>query len=130
MSEESAERARHVWPLHEGLPVSSGSNRAKYVIRTDVLFETVVHDELSSLPEEERVLFQHDDAVRGVFLNTSPMLSSLFLHHTAPLYNPQMGVENAGPLLYSLVRFTKCRNIVEVCSECNSNPSRKVVSAH
>lgn len=25
-----------------------------------------------------------------------------------------MGVENAGPLLYSFVRFTKCKNIVEV----------------
>ena len=112
VSESAVERARYLWPLHEGSPVTSGK-RPKYVIRTDVLFETTVKEE-EDLPDEEKILFQHDDAVRQVFLPTSPMMSPLFLHHVNPLYNPHMGVENAGPLLYSLVRFTKCRNIVEV----------------
>ena len=113
VSEAAVERARTIWPLHEGSPVTSG-NRPKYVIRSDVLFETIVNDEQRNMPEEEKVLFQYDDAVRNVFLPTSPLFSKLFLHHTANLYNPHMGVENAGPMLYSFVRFTKCRNIVEV----------------
>jgi len=112
ISEAAVERARWLWPLHEGSPVTSGT-RPKYVIRTDVLFETIVEEE-EALPEHEKVLFQHDDAVRNVFLNTSPVLSETFLRHVEPLYNPHMGVENAGPLLYSLVRFAKCRNVVEV----------------
>ena len=110
VSESAVERARSVWPLHEGSPVTSG-NRPKYVIRTDVLFETVKKDEVL---EEDKILFQHDEAVRNVFLNESPMFSKLFLHHVHPLYNPHMGVENAGPLLYSFVRFVKSRRIVEV----------------
>jgi len=113
VGEDAVERARYMWPLHEGSPVTSG-RRPKYVIRTDVLFETNSKEDTSKISEQERVLFQHDDVVRQVFLPRSPMFSPLFLHHVNPLYNPHMGVENAGPLLYSLVRFTKCRNIVEV----------------
>jgi len=113
VSETAVERARYQWPLHEGSPVTSGK-RPKYVIRTDVLFETIMNDGKSNMPEEEKILFQHDGAVRNAFLNTSPLYSPLFLHHVQPLYNPHMGVENAGPMLYSLVRFAKCRNIVEV----------------
>lgn len=113
VSEEAVERAREIWPLHEGSQVTSG-NRAKYVIRTDVLFETTVQDNIDNMPEAEKVLFQHDNAVREVFLPESQMYSPSFLHHVQPLYNPHMGVENAGPLLYSLVRFTKSRRIVEV----------------
>ena len=138
ISEEAVERARQIWPLHEGSPVTSG-NRPKYVIRTDVLFETNKsnEEEIESLPEEDRVLFEHDGAVRRAFLPTSPAFSSLFLHHVQPLYNPHMGgecvlhsyciksscsslilfsfsVENVGPLLYSLVRFTKRKRIVEI----------------
>lgn len=113
VSEEAVERARQIWPLHEGSQVTSG-NRAKYVIRTDILFETTAQDNIDNMPEEERVLFQHDKAVRDVFLPRSQMYSPSFLHHVQPLYNPHMGVENAGPLLYSLVRFTKSRKVVEV----------------
>eukprot|EP00984_Skeletonema_dohrnii_P000451 scaffold156_cov109-Skeletonema_dohrnii-CCMP3373.AAC.2 len=113
VSEEAVERARQIWPLHEGSQVTSG-NRAKYVIRTDVLFETTVPDDINNMPEAERVLFQHDSAVREVFLPESQIYSPSFLHHVQPLYNPHMGVENAGPLLYSLVRFTKSRKVVEV----------------
>lgn len=120
VSEEAVERARSTWPLHEGSPVaattpSGAASRAKYVIRTDVLFERVVSGEdPNDMPEEERALFRHDGAVRRAFLNTSPIFSSLFLRHVEPLYNPHMGVENAGPLLYSLVRFAKVRRVVEV----------------
>ena len=113
ISESAVERVRHRWPLHEGSPVTSGE-RPTYVVRTDVLFETVIDNGVNDLPEEEKVLFQHDDAVRTAFLNTSPIFSTLFLNHIKSLYNPHMGVENAGPMLYSLVRFAKCRNVVEV----------------
>ncbi|KAL7457638.1 hypothetical protein ACHAWC_009218 [Mediolabrus comicus] len=113
VTEEAVERAREIWPLHEGSRVTSG-NRSKYVIRTDVLFETTIQDSIENMPEAERVLFQHDDDVREVFLPTSQMYSPSFLHHVQPLYNPHMGVENLGPLLYSLVRFTKARKVVEV----------------
>ncbi|KAL7516364.1 hypothetical protein ACHAWX_001389 [Stephanocyclus meneghinianus] len=115
VSEEAVERARYLWPLHEGSPVTSGM-RPKYVIRTDILFEanTINEEKLSMLPEDEARLFQHDEAVRQVFLPRSPAFSSLFLHHIQSLYNPHMGVENVGPLIYSLIRFTKRRRIVEV----------------
>jgi len=113
ISESAVERVRHRWPLHEGSPVTSGE-RPTYVVRTDVLFETVIDDGVNDLPEEEKVLFQNDDAVRTAFLNPSPILSTLFLNHIKSLYNPHMGVENAGPMLHLLVRFAKCRNVVEV----------------
>jgi len=32
------------------------------------LFETIIDDGVNDLPEEEKVLFQHDNAVRTVFL--------------------------------------------------------------
>ena len=117
VTEEAVERAREIWPLHEGSPVaSSGSGRPKYVIRTDVLFETITtngYDD-DDTPEDEKALFVHDDAVRDAFLNASPMFSNRFLHHVWPLYNPHMGVENVGPMLYSFVRFAKVRSVVEV----------------
>jgi len=118
VTEEAVERAREIWPLHEGSPVlSSGSGRPKYVIRTDVLFETITTkngNDDGDTPEDEKALFIHDDAVRDAFLNASPMFSNRFLHHVWPLYNPHMGVENVGPLLYSFVRFAKVRSVVEV----------------
>ena len=92
ISEEAVERARYIWPLHEGSPVTSGA-RPKYVIRTDVLFETnpSKEAELAQFQSEEQRLFQHDEAVRQVFLPRSPAFSSLFLHHVEALYNPHMG---------------------------------------
>jgi predicted O-methyltransferase YrrM len=115
ISEEAVEKARYLWPLHEGSPVTLGK-RPKYVIRTDVLFETnpCKEEELAQLPEEDQKLFQYDEAVRQVFLPQSPAFSPLFLHHVQHLYNPHMGVENLGPFLYSFLRFTKRRRIVEV----------------
>jgi len=92
VSEEAVERARYLWPLHEGSPVTSG-RRPKYVIRTDVLFETnpSKQEKLALLPKDDQRLFQHDEAVRNVFLPRSPAFSSLFLHHVRTLYNPHMG---------------------------------------
>ena len=40
--------------------------------------------------------------------------SPAFLATAAPLYDVHMGVENMAPLLYSLVRFTKPRTVVEL----------------
>ena len=37
-----------------------------------------------------------------------------FLRRVQPLYDMHMGVENMGPLLYSLVRFAKPRHVLEV----------------
>ena len=37
-----------------------------------------------------------------------------FLAAVQPLYDMHMGVENMGPLLYSLIRFHKPRHVLEV----------------
>jgi predicted O-methyltransferase YrrM len=110
VGEDAVEHARQHWPLHEGSPVVRG-NRPKYVIRSDVLFATRP-DEL--IADEEKHLFRYDGAVRDAFLPQSPVFHRNFLHHVSSLYNPHMGVENLGPLLYSFVRFTKVRRIVEI----------------
>jgi predicted O-methyltransferase YrrM len=41
-------------------------------------------------------------------------MDATFMSHVESLYNPHMGVENLGPLLYSFVRFTKVRHVLEV----------------
>jgi predicted O-methyltransferase YrrM len=121
VGEDAVEHARKHWPLHEGSPVTSSpsNSRAKYVIRSDILFTKV----RQGITEEELndPLWKNDDFVRQTFLpsslvSSSPSraLDSLFLKHCQELYNPHMGVENAGPLLYSLVRFTKLRKVVEI----------------
>lgn len=107
VGEEAVEYARQHWPLHEGSPVTSG--RPKYVIRSDALF--VTQKEPLLLDDK---LFQYDHLVRGTFLPTSSAIQKTFLAHTMSLYNPHMGVENLGPLLYSLIKFTKKRKILEI----------------
>jgi len=42
------------------------------------------------------------------------MINPTFLHHIRHLYNPHMGVENISSFLYSFIRFTKARNVVEI----------------
>jgi predicted O-methyltransferase YrrM len=42
------------------------------------------------------------------------LYSPRFLDSVAPLYNLHMGCENMGPMLYSLVRFTKRVSILEI----------------
>ncbi len=112
VGEEQVEYARKHWHLHEGSPVSSSSKRPKYVIRSDVLFAKA----REGLTESERndPLWKNDELVRQTFNPTSPAFNPTFLHHIKSLYNPHMGVENVGMLLYSLVRFTKVRQIVEI----------------
>ena len=44
----------------------------------------------------------------------SSAVDAKFASQLASLYNPHMGVENAGPLLYALVRFAKLRTVVEI----------------
>ena len=106
-SDEEREYAKEFWPLHEGAPVDSG--RSKYVIRSDLLFLKETRDEKAD-PEDK--YFKFDEDVRQAFLPTSSAYNPLFLEHTAPLYNAVMGVESAGPLLHSFVRFTKVRRII------------------
>ena len=110
VGEEAVEYARQHWPLHEGAPVVSG-NRPKYVIRSDVLFATQA-DEV--IRKDEVHLFEHDSLVRKTFLPRSSALDQNFLSHLSSLYNPHMGVENLGTFLYSFVRFTKVKAIVEI----------------
>jgi predicted O-methyltransferase YrrM len=111
VGEEAVEHARQHWPVHEGAPVSSG-NRPKYVIRSDVLFAAQPADFQGG--EDEKHLFQYDSLVRESFLQQSPALDRKFVNHLSSLYNPHMGVENIGPFLYSFVRFTKVKQIVEI----------------
>ena len=109
VGEQAVEYARRHWPLHEGSPVERG-NRPKYVIRSDLLFAT--QKDTPAPPNDP--LFRHDGVVRQTFLPQSPAMNPIFLQHIASLYNPHMGVENIGPLLYALVRFTKVRRVVEI----------------
>lgn len=108
VGEEAVEYARNAWPLHEGSPVRSGL-RPKYVIRSDMLFG---REDTELLTEDP--MFCYDHLVRGAFLPRSPVIDSKFRSHVAALYNPHMGVENAGPFLYSFLRFTKRRRVVEI----------------
>ena len=109
VGEDAVEYARQNWPLHEGSPVASGA--PKYVIRSDVLFATTKE----ALPLDSE-LFQNDHLVRQTFLPSpsSLVFNDKFLSHAKSLYNPHMGVEDISYLLYSLIRFTKKRRIVEI----------------
>lgn len=111
VGEDAVEYAREHWPLHEGSPVAIGSAQPKYVIRSDVLFATV--REATPSPVDD-VLFRYDTVVRQTFLPTSSVMDANFMSHVESLYNPHMGVENLGPFLYSFVRFTKVRHLLEI----------------
>ena len=52
--------------------------------------------------------------MRDALSQRSLALDRNFLSHASSLYNPHMGVENLGPFLYSFIRFTKKRKIVEI----------------
>jgi len=105
---DAVDYARQHWPLHEGAPVTAGS--PKYVIRSDILFqseETVVDD--------TDPLSRYDHLVRQTFLpQDAVVFHPNFLAMTATAYQPQMGVEHLGSFLYSFLRFTKKRRIVEI----------------
>ena len=116
VGEDAVDYARQHWPLHEGSPVfplSHGSagaaGRPKYVIRSDALFVT----QKERLPLDD-ALFRHDHLVRQTFLPQSGAYHPSFLNHVRALYNPHMGVEHMGSLLYQWIRFTKVRRIVEI----------------
>lgn len=111
IGEDQVEYARYYWPTHEGSPVTGGT-RPKYVIRSDILYTKQVSTGAAEMQNDP--LSQYDDLVRNAFLPSSSVYSSTFLSHLAPLYNPHMGVECAGPLLHSFIRFTKVRKIVEI----------------
>lgn len=108
VGDDAVHHARQHWPLHEGSPVRSGT-RPKYVIRSDVLF--VPRTESLDLDDP---YVKHDAKVRQTFLPQSPAMNEVFLHHLDTLYNPHMGVENLGLFLYSWIRFTKVRKVVEI----------------
>ena len=108
--QETLAYAKQHWPLHANLAVTGGT-RPKYVLRTDILVDTsrgLAAEDVGS------PLFQYDALVRDAFLPRSPIVDKKIASQLASLYNPHMGVENAGPLLYSLVRFTKPRKVVEI----------------
>jgi uncharacterized protein YjaG (DUF416 family) len=107
VGEDAVDYARNHWPLHEGSPVRAG--RPKYVIRSDVLFAT----QREVLPLEDEY-HRYDHLVREAFLPRSSAMDKTFLSHLSSLYNPHMGVEHLGPFLYSFIRMTKKRRIVEI----------------
>jgi hypothetical protein len=53
---------------------------------------------------------------------TGGIYDSAFLAAVQPLYDMHMGVENMGPLLYSLIRFHKPRHVLEVGAGYERNP--------
>jgi hypothetical protein len=116
VGDEAVEYARQHWPLHEGSPVLPGSPRPKYVIRSDALFVTQRAEAALDGNDggDDARLFRYDHVVRQAFLPQSDALNPIFLNHVASLYNPHMGVENLGPFLYSFLRFTKRRHVVEI----------------
>jgi hypothetical protein len=107
--EEAVKYARSNWPLHEGSPVLSG--RPKYVIRSDVIFAT--HVEKPPF-EDDEIMFRHDETVRQTFTPKPSVWDSNFLSQVGLLYSPCMGVENLGPFLYTFLRMTKKRRVVEI----------------
>jgi len=110
VGEDAVEYARSHWPLHEGSPVRSG--RPKYAIRSDVLF--VTHIEPPPFEDDDDLLFRHDHAVRQTFMLKPSVWDPRFLSQANLLYNPCMGVENLGPFLYSFLRMTKKKRVVEI----------------
>jgi predicted O-methyltransferase YrrM len=110
VGEAAVEYARLHWPLHEGAPVKTGS--PKYVIRSDILFA----EQREPLPLTDK-FSRFDHLVRDAFLpssRSSSVLDAKFASHLSSLYNPHMGVENMGPFLYSFLRLTKKRQVVEI----------------
>jgi hypothetical protein len=111
VGEDAVDYARQAWPLHEGSPVVSG--RPKYVIRSDAIFVT---QKQKLLLDNNDDLFRYDHLVRNAFLpsNKSTVFQREFVSHISSLYNPHMGVENMGPFLYTFLRMTKKKKIVEI----------------
>jgi predicted O-methyltransferase YrrM len=111
VGEAAVDYAREHWPLHEGAPVMSGS--PKYVVRSDILFA----EQREPLPLTDK-FSKFDHLVSDAFLpsssSSSSVLDAKFASHLSSLYNPHMGVENMGPFLYSFLRLTKKRQIVEI----------------
>ncbi|KAJ1457560.1 hypothetical protein M885DRAFT_515154 [Pelagophyceae sp. CCMP2097] len=98
--DDEMEDARSTWPSHAGLPLKATNGaKPKYIIRADCLYA---------------VFDRHAPKVRRAFTPRSPVFNDDFLRKVEPLYSPHMGVENASPLLYSLVRFLKPQRVVEV----------------
>ena len=115
VGEAAVDYARQQWPLHEGSPVLSGPS-PKYVIRSDALFVTQRHETLDKT-DPDFPLFQYDAVVRNTFLPppSNQMIWNVpWLSHVRDLYNPHMGVEHVGPLLYSLIRMAKKRQVLEI----------------
>lgn len=113
VGEDAVEYARKHWPLHEGTPVQSGS--PKYVIRSDILFTE--YEEEAVDPDDPH--FRYDNQVKECLQplqRTKSVYDEEFLRLANHLYNPHMGVEHIGPMLYSFLRVTKKRNILEIGS--------------
>jgi predicted O-methyltransferase YrrM len=104
------QHAKQYWPLHRSALVTGG-NRPKFVLRANLMVETIPN---ILTEDHESRLFQFDTLVRDAFLPQSPAFDKVFASQLAALYNPHMGVEHVGTLLYSLIRFTKSRKIVEI----------------
>jgi predicted O-methyltransferase YrrM len=62
----------------------------------------------------ERIIRNNNGNVSMPNSSSGTLYSSWYLKTVAPLYDLHMGCENMAPLLYSLVRFLKVQNILEV----------------
>lgn len=78
------------------------------------------HDELAERLRDLGVTQDHRDQIARLARSPRPCGASggcfdrSFLHTCRPLHAQHMGCENMGPLLYSLIRFTKARQVLEV----------------
>ena len=75
------------------------------------------HEASAVPPESERGGPAASGAACAAFTRGG-LYNSEFLRVAAPLYEQAMGAENLGPLLYSLVRFTKPLNVLELGAGC------------
>ena len=73
--------------------------------------------EVSAVPESQGAGPSASGAACAAFTRGG-LYSPEFLRVVAPLYEQAMGAENLGPLLYSLVRFTKPHNVLELGAGC------------
>ena len=75
----------------------------------------IIDEALKAVKRSHRVETKTHGDARDVIRNThGGIFNPTFLDSIEPLYNLHMGAENMGPLLYTLARFSKPKNILEI----------------
>ena len=75
----------------------------------------IIDEALKAVKRSHRVETKTHGDARDVIRNThGGIFNPTFLDSIEPLYDLHMGAENMGPLLYTLARFSKPKNILEI----------------